>query len=91
MTIIIDEIARLFPIEKNLVRGTDLDVNFLGHCFMADSDKLLVPDNQRRSILLLPGRRGAIGRKMFPALSDKFKKISTLGRNARPLWSRPMK
>jgi hypothetical protein len=73
MIIIIDKIAILFLIEKDCLRGTDLDVNFLGYCSMPDSDQLFITDHPRRLSLLLPGRRGAISRKMFPALLDGFK------------------
>jgi lipid-A-disaccharide synthase len=75
MAKIVDKVATIFPFEKNWFRETDLEVNFVGHPFVADSYGLNVTYNPRGPILLLPGSRGPAVKKIFPLLLDSFEEI----------------
>jgi lipid-A-disaccharide synthase len=75
MAKIVDKMATIFPFEKDWFEGTDLDVSFVGHPFVADSYGLNVTYNPKGPILLLPGSRDPAVRKIFPVLLASFNEI----------------
>jgi lipid-A-disaccharide synthase len=71
----IDRVATIFPFEKEVFRGTQLDVSFVGHPFVANGYRLNVSRSPDGPILLLPGSRKSAVKKIFPTLLKSFREI----------------
>src|SRR5690606_34198549 len=81
----LDALAVIFPFEVECYRDTDLDVEFVGHPFLAPGHTSPVRDDPGGPILLLPGSRPQAVRRIFPALLDGYRAAAT-GRPAVVLY-----
>ena len=81
----LDALAVIFPFEVECYRDTDLDVEFVGHPFLAPGHTSPVRDDPGGPVLLLPGSRPQAVRRIFPALLDGYRAAAT-GRPAVVLY-----
>jgi lipid-A-disaccharide synthase len=75
MAKLVDSVATILPFEKDVFRGTSLDVSFVGHPFVAKNYAINVTHSPDGPILLLPGSRKSAARKIFPMLLGSFCEI----------------
>jgi lipid-A-disaccharide synthase len=73
----LDAVAAIFPFEPSVYADTALPVEFVGHPFLADDHQLPVRYDPHDGVLLLPGSRRPVVRRILPALLEAFEKADT--------------
>lgn len=68
----LDGLAAIFPFEREVYRDTALPVEFVGHPFLASDYAAPVRYDPSGPVLLLPGSRRALVRRLFPVLREAF-------------------
>lgn len=68
----LDGLAAIFPFEPAVYADTDLPVEFVGHPFLAEDHRLPVAFDPEGVVLLLPGSRRQVVRRVFPVLLEAF-------------------
>lgn len=66
----LDGLAAIFPFEPAVYAGTELPVEFVGHPFLADDHRLPVAFDPEGVVLLLPGSRRQVVKRVFPVLLE---------------------
>lgn len=74
MARVLDELAVIFPFERDTYADTDLRVTFVGHPFVTSAEPLPVRRVEEGPVLLLPGSRPAAVGRIFPAMLAAFAK-----------------
>lgn len=69
---LIDSLACLFPFELESFADTQLPTHFVGHPFTDSDAKSPIFYQRNQQILLLPGSREAVIRRMFPVILEAF-------------------
>ena len=64
----LDGLASIFPFEREAYADTDLPVEFVGHPFVAEDYEAPVKYDSEGPVLLLPGSRKALVKRVFPIL-----------------------
>jgi lipid-A-disaccharide synthase len=64
----LDGVAAIFPFEPGVYADTALPVTFVGHPFLSDDYTLPVAFDPAGPVLLLPGSRRALVKRVFPVL-----------------------
>ncbi|MDR2200765.1 MAG: lipid-A-disaccharide synthase [Puniceicoccales bacterium] len=75
----IDALGVIFPFEKECYGDTDLDVQFLGHPFVAEDYALPVIYDSDGPVLLLPGSRDAAVSRIFPTMLQTVRRLRKSG------------
>lgn len=81
----LDGVAAIFPFEPAAYADTALPVEFVGHPFLAPDYQLPVAFDPAGPVLLLPGSRRALVKRVFPVLLEAFSQAGT-GRRAVALY-----
>lgn len=81
----LDGLAAIFPFEPEVYADTALPVEFVGHPFLADDHQLPVAFDPDGVVLLLPGSRRQVVRRVFPVLLEAFARAGA-GRRAVALY-----
>jgi lipid-A-disaccharide synthase len=68
----LDGLAAIFPFEPAVYADTNLPVEFVGHPFLADDHRLSVAFDPDGVVLLLPGSRRQVVKRVFPVLLAAF-------------------
>lgn len=68
----LDGLAAIFPFEREVYADTALPVEFVGHPFLAADYVAPVRHDPTGPVLLLPGSRRALVRRLFPVLREAF-------------------
>lgn len=72
MAKMLDSLAVIFPFEVECFEGTGLDVRFVGHPFMSEDYELSIGYDPSGPVLLLPGSRHAMVKRIAPVLFSAF-------------------
>jgi lipid-A-disaccharide synthase len=75
----LDALAVIFPFEVGCYADTGLEVDFVGHPFMAQDYQAPVRFDPRGPVLLLPGSRTRAVGLILPALLEGFREFSREG------------
>lgn len=81
----LDGVAAIFPFEPAVYADTNLPVEFVGHPFLAGEYQLPVAFDAAGPVLLLPGSRRALVKRVFPVLLAAFAEAGE-GRRAVALY-----
>ena len=81
----LDGLASIFPFEKDVYGDTDLSVSFVGHPFVAPDYQAPVRYDPEGPILLLPGSRQDLVKRLMPVMAEAFTR-SGKGRDAVVLY-----
>ena len=73
----LDGLASIFPFEKAVYADTTLPVEFVGHPFVADDYPALVSFDPEGPVLLLPGSRKQVVKRLFPVLLEAYRQSRT--------------
>ncbi|MBI2511348.1 MAG: lipid-A-disaccharide synthase [Opitutae bacterium] len=73
----LDGVAAIFPFEPAVYADTTLPVEFVGHPFLSDAYQLPVTFDAAGPILLLPGSRRAVVKRVFPVLLEAFSRCGS--------------
>jgi lipid-A-disaccharide synthase len=68
----LDGLGVIFPFEEEVFGDTGLDVQFVGHPFMADGYRNPLRNDPSGPVLLLPGSRRTAVSRIFPLLLEAF-------------------
>lgn len=68
----LDGLASIFPFEKEVYADTDLPVAFVGHPFVADDYQAPVAHDPAGPVLLLPGSRQGLVKRLMPVMAEAF-------------------
>lgn len=68
----LDGVAAIFPFEPAVYADTTLPVEFVGHPFLSPDYQLPVAFDPAGPVLLLPGSRRALVKRLFPVLLEAF-------------------
>lgn len=68
----LDGVAAIFPFEPAAYADTTLPVEFVGHPFLSPDYQLPVAFDPAGPVLLLPGSRRALVKRLFPVLLEAF-------------------
>lgn len=72
MAKMLDSLAVIFPFEVDAFEDTSLETQFVGHPFLADAFDLPVQYDPSGPVLLLPGSRTALVRRIAPTFFAAF-------------------
>jgi len=72
----LDALAVIFPFEPECYAGTGLDVEFVGHPFLAPDYRAPVTHDPAGPVLLLPGSRVRAVARIFPALLAGYREFA---------------
>lgn len=72
----LDGLAAIFPFEREVYADTGLPVEFVGHPFLATDHAAPVRYEPEGAVLLLPGSRRALVRRLFPVLRAAFEEFA---------------
>ncbi len=81
----LDGVAAIFPFEPAVYADTVLPVEFVGHPFLSSGYELPVAFDPTGPVLLLPGSRRALVKRVFPVLLEAFAQAGA-GRRAVALY-----
>lgn len=81
----LDELASIFPFEKEVYADTDLPVSFVGHPFVERDYHAPVTFDAAGPVLLLPGSRQGLVKRLMPVMLAAFTR-SGAGRDAVVLY-----
>ncbi len=81
----LDGVAAIFPFEPAAYADTTLPVEFVGHPFLSPDYQLPVAFDPAGPVLLLPGSRRALVKRVFPVLLEAFAEAGE-GRRAVALY-----
>lgn len=81
----LDGVAAIFPFEPAAYADTTLPVEFVGHPFLSADYELPVAFDPAGPVLLLPGSRRALVKRVFPVLLEAFAEAGA-GRRAVALY-----
>ncbi len=70
----IDELAVIFPFDRDYYSDTDLSVRFVGHPYVNENEASLVDYDPTGPILLLPGSRRMAVAYIFPLLLEGYRR-----------------
>jgi lipid-A-disaccharide synthase len=73
----LDALAVIFPFEPGCYAGTGLDVEFVGHPFLAPEYRSPVAYDPAGPVLLLPGSRVKAVARIFPALLAGYREFAS--------------
>jgi len=73
----LDGLAAIFPFEAAVYADTALPVQFVGHPFVAPDYVAPVAFNSAGPVLLLPGSRRQVVRRLFPVLLETYRLSGT--------------
>lgn len=73
----LDGVAAIFPFEPAAYADTTLPVEFVGHPFLSAEYQLPVAFDPAGPVLLLPGSRRALVKRLFPVLLEAFAQSGT--------------
>ncbi len=68
----LDGLASIFPFEKEVYGDTELPVSFVGHPFVAPDYQAPVRFDAEGPILLLPGSRQGLVKRLMPVMAEAF-------------------
>ena len=81
----LDGLASIFPFEKEVYADTELPVGFVGHPFLAPDYRPPVAFDPDGPVLLLPGSRHGLVKRLMPVMLEAFAQVGT-GKNAVVLY-----
>lgn len=81
----LDGLAAIFPFEPAVYADTNLPVEFVGHPFLADDYVPPVAFDPAGPVLLLPGSRRGVVKRIFPLLLEAYR-LASPGRPAVALY-----
>lgn len=76
----LDGVAAIFPFEPAVYADTTLPVEFVGHPFLSSDYQLPLAYDPAGPVLLLPGSRRALVKRLFPVLLEAFGRSGTTRR-----------
>jgi len=68
----LDGLAAIFPFEKEVYADTTLPVSFVGHPFVAGDYQAPVKYDPAGPVLLLPGSRSGLVKRLMPVMAEAF-------------------
>ncbi len=71
----LDGLASIFPFEREVYADTDLPVEFVGHPFMAADYAPPVRFDPAGPVLLLPGSRKGVVKRLYPVMLEAFARL----------------
>jgi lipid-A-disaccharide synthase len=74
----LDQLATIFPFEKQFFSDTLLPVSFVGHPLLSAEEDFGVFYDPEGSLLLLPGSRVVTARRMFPLMLETLRRLRQL-------------
>ncbi len=81
----LDGLASIFPFETAVYADTSLPIEFVGHPFVAPDYSAPISFDPAGPVLLLPGSRKQVVKRIFPVLLDAFR-LSGVQRDAVVLY-----
>lgn len=75
----LDGLASIFPFEREVYADTDLPVTFVGHPFVAPDYRAPVTYDPAGPVLLLPGSRTGLVKRLMPVMLEAFARAGTKG------------
>ncbi|WP_221029297.1 lipid-A-disaccharide synthase [Actomonas aquatica] len=71
----LDGLASIFPFEREVYADTALPVEFVGHPFLAEDYAAPVRYDPAGPVLLLPGSRKGLVKRLFPVMLEAFARL----------------
>jgi lipid-A-disaccharide synthase len=71
----LDGLASIFPFERKVYADTELPVEFVGHPFVARDYEAPVTYDPAGPVLLLPGSRTGVVKRLFPVMLEAFARL----------------